>query len=250
MMRSRMMFALMALAASSGADANDKTYFVQIGQKTVDGRLAPIWAPESAEARTRYKKEFERVCSQDARTGDEKDLQRGACFLYSKLEMEDKGYPKEEQLSIMCRSGWEVACAQNVPGPFLADRETLQLAYDKVALKVAPPAPFRSSPVSAQVAVSAPADDGVFRAAKSAVSKALRDPDSARFDDAMVRAQRPNVRGELVDVVCGRVNARNGFGGYSGMSGFVYFVSDGRVTLASSRTLGDLEATIYHRFCG
>lgn len=49
--------------------------------------------------------------------------------------------------------------------------------------------------------------------AEDAVRRQLKDPDSAKFEAVM---QRPS------GVVCGWVNARNGFGGYSGKSAFWY----------------------------
>lgn len=48
--------------------------------------------------------------------------------------------------------------------------------------------------------------------AKSAILKKLRDPDSAKFSDLLIKEK----------VVCGKVNAKNRFGGYEGPKGFVY----------------------------
>jgi len=44
----------------------------------------------------------------------------------------------------------------------------------------------------------------------------LRDPDSAQFQDAFIIGTSKN------RTVCGIVNAKNGFGGYSGYAPFVY----------------------------
>lgn len=50
--------------------------------------------------------------------------------------------------------------------------------------------------------------------AEVAIKDALKDPDSAKFGEEDVRdAKRP--------VVCGTVNAKNGFGGYTGMRPFI-----------------------------
>lgn len=51
-------------------------------------------------------------------------------------------------------------------------------------------------------------------AAKEAVRQQLRDPESARFSGVYVH------RGPSGAAVCGRVNAKNGFGGYTGDSDF------------------------------
>jgi len=98
-------------------------------------------------------------------------------------------------------------------------------------------------------AVSTSQNTAVFASAKAAVTGHLKDPDSARFG-GLIRQTRPNVRGEPTDVVCGNVNARNSFGGYTGMSGFVYFVEDRSVYLAEESGPGDVGAIIYYRFCG
>ncbi|HKU65955.1 MAG TPA: hypothetical protein VJQ06_12935 [Rhizomicrobium sp.] len=93
-------------------------------------------------------------------------------------------------------------------------------------------------------------DEPVFVAAKNAVLQQLKDPNSAQFGP-LARQTKPNVRGEPTDVICGAVNARNSFGGYSGMSGFVYFVSDPRVYFADgSGPVPGLGPTVYYRFCG
>lgn len=55
----------------------------------------------------------------------------------------------------------------------------------------------------------------VVAAAQVAVKKSLRDPDSARFrGGAVATADLDN--GKSNRVVCGYVNSKNGFGGYSG----------------------------------
>ena len=93
-------------------------------------------------------------------------------------------------------------------------------------------------------------NDSVYSAIKSAVLSQLKDPDSAHFG-TLIRMTRPNLKGEPVDVICGEVNARNSFGGYSGMSGFVYVVSIETAYLANESTgAPDLGTIVYNRFCG
>lgn len=83
----------------------------------------------------------------------------------------------------------------------------------------------------------------------SVVKKKLKDPQSARFG-ALHRRTTPNVRGEPTDVICGTVNAKNGYGGYTGKTGFVYLVDGESVSLADgSGPLGKLGSKIYSRFC-
>jgi len=62
--------------------------------------------------------------------------------------------------------------------------------------------------------------DAAIEGARAAVLAILRDPDSAHFG-AFTHAGG--------DAVCGSVNAKNGFGGYSGLESFVY--SGGAVTI-------------------
>ena len=54
---------------------------------------------------------------------------------------------------------------------------------------------------------------------QTAVRNRLRDPNSAQFSD--VYFTRAQLGGRRITVVCGRVNSRNGFGGYSGTQRFI-----------------------------
>src|SRR5882672_5427225 len=54
-----------------------------------------------------------------------------------------------------------------------------------------------------------------------AVKANLRDPDSAQFGDMTAYDDR-KLNGAAVVVVCGSVNAKNGFGGYSGFKNFLF----------------------------
>jgi hypothetical protein len=69
-------------------------------------------------------------------------------------------------------------------------------------------------------------------AAKRAVRGELKDPDSAQFKDV-----RANYTEEFGVVACGRVNARNDFGGYTGFRRFVF--GDGRVILEGRNNVAD-----------
>ena len=53
--------------------------------------------------------------------------------------------------------------------------------------------------------------------ARAAVQSSLRDPSSAQFFDEEIYGTRTAIR-----TVCGNVNARNGFGGDTGKSIFIY----------------------------
>lgn len=62
--------------------------------------------------------------------------------------------------------------------------------------------------------------------AKEAITKMMRDPESAVFGDIFFVNDRKSAKGYYVPVVCGTVNGRNGFGGMTGQKRFVAFVSD------------------------
>jgi hypothetical protein len=69
------------------------------------------------------------------------------------------------------------------------------------------------------VCLSAQADDGLFAEAKAAVTATLRDPASATFDGLFLGRVNPRTG---IPAVCGRVNAKNGYGGYAGPVKFYY----------------------------
>ena len=70
------------------------------------------------------------------------------------------------------------------------------------------------------------------------VNRQLRDPDSALFDDQRYAIETPTVlvhRENGVPVeVCGLVNAKNGFGGYTGDEAYVVNVKTGFVILPAT----------------
>lgn len=65
-------------------------------------------------------------------------------------------------------------------------------------------------------------NDQLLAHARSSVLAKLKDPASAQFDGLQVNPR--------IGSVCGMVNARNSFGGYTGMKRFIAF-SDGRVDM-------------------
>ncbi len=69
-------------------------------------------------------------------------------------------------------------------------------------------------------------------AAERAVRREFKDPNSAQFKDV-----RANYTEEFGVVACGRVNAKNEFGGYTGFQRFVF--GDGRVILEGRNNVAD-----------
>lgn len=80
---------------------------------------------------------------------------------------------------------------------------------------------------SAKAATKRPAADP-FAEAKAAMTKKLRDPESARFSDLYEAAQGPD------KAICGMVNSKNAMGGYVGATGFIYEPSIKRATMMFS----------------
>jgi hypothetical protein len=73
-------------------------------------------------------------------------------------------------------------------------------------------------------AVPLPITDAEIAKAKKNVVDNLKDPDSARFPGTFKK-----IRSGDDEVVCGRVNARNSFGGYTGGKTFAYVVATDEV---------------------
>lgn len=83
-----------------------------------------------------------------------------------------------------------------------------------------PPAVVQAQPTTQPpVIVQSKPDNDVLTRAQSATRDILKDPDSAQFSDLVA------LQNGMDTVVCGFVNAKNGYGGYSGRQGFIY--SDG-----------------------
>lgn len=95
-----------------------------------------------------------------------------------------------------------------------------------------------------------PPKPAAVAALKATAAKSFKDPDSAKWD-RMQQAMRPNTKGEPTDVVCGYVNAKNSYGGYTGAKPFVFFVE--RNDLMVSGEGGDVQRVvmpdILKRFC-
>ena len=72
----------------------------------------------------------------------------------------------------------------------------------------------------------------------------LRDPDSAKFTDVSFRMMKKPGGGDMA-VVCGDVNARNGFGGMTGAQPFA--VVDGEAHFARK---GPEERKVIRTLCG
>jgi hypothetical protein len=112
-----------------------------------------------------------------------------------------------------------------------------------------------TSPIAATPAAAAPqapaiSDKQAFADARAAVLKTLRDPASAMFAAEFKRkivVPYLTIRMLLIeadehtDIVCGTVNAKNGFGGYVGSHVFAYRVGRGDVFLdAAGERLGSI----------
>lgn len=78
-----------------------------------------------------------------------------------------------------------------------------------------------------QTTVSTADDGALFEAARKSVLASLRDPKSAEFGPRFQRRQSMGL-----EVVCGTVNSKNGFGGYTGQTVFVYKIAANRVVFA------------------
>jgi hypothetical protein len=104
------------------------------------------------------------------------------------------------QLSALLLCGLLAGCAtaNNHPAPTAADNAAARLAADRVT------------------------DQQAFAAARTAVLAQLKDPDSAKFGNFTRKKGEAN--GMFLDIVCGSVNSKNGFGGYAGPEVFLYSV--------------------------
>ena len=97
----------------------------------------------------------------------------------------------------------------------------------------------------------APSEPPQFEEARTAVRHMMRDPDSATFEDLKLLKS---------GTVCGRVNAKNGMGGYSGYAPF-YHLSGKDLAVADKAYYGqtlvvpsvddyDLGAQAVEKICG
>lgn len=95
--------------------------------------------------------------------------------------------------------------------------------------------------ISGEPLSGGPPTDGDYRvSARAAVESVLKDPDSAQFGDLIVR---DTAQGK---VVCGTVNAKNGFGGFTGHEPF--FVLNGNVAM-NSNIPGGMFMSLFNKLC-
>jgi hypothetical protein len=86
--------------------------------------------------------------------------------------------------------------------------------------------------------------------AKEAITKMMRDPDSAVFSDVFYVNDRKSATGYYVPAVCGTVNSRNGFGGMTGQMHFVAVMSDTVQGLwLEGTTPNNVISAEWNRFC-
>lgn len=80
---------------------------------------------------------------------------------------------------------------------------------------------------SSTITPSPLSDAELFQKAKTAIVATLKDPDSAKFSDL----HRVNYNGLMGpgEYICGKVNAKNIFGGYTGPQIIAYSVQSGNV---------------------
>jgi hypothetical protein len=91
---------------------------------------------------------------------------------------------------------------------------------------------------------------GEIAFAKEAITKIMRDPDSAVFGDVFFVNDRKTATGYYVPVVCGTVNGRNGFGGMTGQKHFVAVTSDvGSGVWMEGTTPQNVFAPEWNRYC-
>lgn len=92
----------------------------------------------------------------------------------------------------------------------------------------------------AAVGPRTPSDADYRVAAELAVRQQLRDPESAEFRDVRVRHTNGST------AVCGQVNAKNGFGGYTGYTDFIVL---GAIPMTRSSENARAFAKLWTRFC-
>lgn len=84
--------------------------------------------------------------------------------------------------------------------------------------------------------------------AKTVLKANLRDPYSAKITDVTYKIS-PNFEGELIPIVCGYVNAKNGFGGYIGVRQFVYFIQTKKISIADPDSYDQVTPALNARLC-
>lgn len=95
-----------------------------------------------------------------------------------------------------------------------------------------------------------PKADPLFAQAKIALAKKLKDPESARIE-GLKRTNFLNTKGVPTPAVCGTVNAKNSFGGYTGAVPFVFIptMNDAFIVQADNQVDLMIATAVYRRFC-
>jgi hypothetical protein len=88
---------------------------------------------------------------------------------------------------------------------------------------------------AAEHTIRVEARPGEIRAAQAAVRKGLRDPASATFENTYIVQDKDNPQ---IRYLCGAINAKNGFGGFTGLRPF-YAGIDGSLPFISNGTNQD-----------
>jgi hypothetical protein len=106
-----------------------------------------------------------------------------------------------------------------------------------------PPSVVGAAPAPRSAAAQSRTD--FFPSARKAITGILRDPDSAQFGKLF-----EGNRGSRT--ICGEVNAKNGYGGYTGMTPFVYFPDTGQgmlITNPPTLSMTSEGVDVYFREC-
>jgi len=104
---------------------------------------------------------------------------------------------------------------------------------------------------AAKAAPLKPATPQTIAKIKTAARSALKDPDSAKWENVR-QAVRPSVKGQPMAVACGAVNAKNAFGGFTGFKPFVFIIDLNQLHIAGGGDDVDdmLGEAIHGTFCG
>lgn len=70
-----------------------------------------------------------------------------------------------------------------------------------------------------------PSEEKALDLAKKEIAQDMKDPDSAKFRFTRIVKTKENEDGSLLALVCGQVNAKNGFGAYAGFHSFMIDLS-------------------------
>ncbi len=94
-------------------------------------------------------------------------------------------------------------------------------------------------------------EDPIVAKAKEKLAASTWEPGTVEFRN-MVRAMRPNVRGEMMDIICGEMNGKNGQGEFTGFVPCLYVVEmeTGYVANPGDHPDEKLARTIYNNMCG